>query len=208
MRPMRFSYKSVTVRVSFLFIAVLFIALVNQNSSLPIILLISALLHEAGHLVCIFLTRTKVCAVYFNIFGMKIVRGINPRLNYRDECKIALMGPCVNLLVFLLFLTMFFCLKSVILLQIALINAFMAMFNLLPIFCLDGGSALYSFLSMRKSSFTAHKAVRKVSFVFVVPLILFGVFQLFNTKYNFTFLLVGLYLIILLIFKNSKLSPC
>lgn len=205
---MRFNYKSVTVKVSFLFLSVMFLALVNQSSLLPVIFLVSALLHEAGHLVCIFLTRTKVCAVYLNVFGMKIVRGINPRLNYRDECKIALMGPCVNLLVFLLFLTVFFCLKSVILLQIALINAFMALFNLLPIFCLDGGSALYSFLAMRKSSYTAHNTVRKVSFVFAVPVIIFGVFQLFNTKYNFTFLLAGLYLIVLLIFKNSKLSPC
>ncbi len=205
---MRFKYKSITVKISFLFFAVIFIALVTQNSFLPLILIVSALLHEAGHLVSLFFTKTQICVIYFNIFGMKIVKGINCRMNYRNDYKIALMGPFVNLLVFLMFLTMFFCLNSIILLQIALINLFLALFNLLPIICLDGGSALYSFIAMKKSSFKAYRALRRISFLLTIPLIVFGVFQLFNTRFNFTFLLVGMYLIVLLIFKNPKHSPC
>lgn len=205
---MQFKCKSITVKISFLFIAVILIAIINQNSKLPIILIISALLHEAGHLICLFLTRTKVCAVYFNIFGMKIVKGINPRINYWYECKIALMGPLVNIIVFIITLTLFFCFKSAVLLKFALVNLFLALFNLLPIFSLDGGSALFFFLASKKTPFKAHKSVKIISFIFVIPLILFGVFQLFNTKCNFTLLLLGLYLIVLLIFKNSKVSPC
>ncbi len=205
---MQFKYKSITIKISFLFIAVMLIAVISQNNKLPIVLIISALLHETGHLVCLFLTRTKVCAVYFNIFGMKIVKGVNPRTNYWDECKIALMGPLFNIIIFIIALTLFFCFKSAIYLKIALVNLFLALFNLLPIFSLDGGSALFFFLASKKSPFKAHKTVKVISFVFVIPLIIFGVYQLFSTKYNFTFLLIGLYLITLLIFKNSKLSPC
>lgn len=205
---MQFKYKNTTVKISFLFLAVVFLAIVNQGGLLPLIIIISALLHEAGHLVSLFLTKTEIRAVYLNVFGMKIVRGISPRVNYRNDCKSALMGPCINLLIFVLFLTLFFCLGYPLLLQIALVNLFLALFNLLPIFCLDGGSALYSFLAIRKPPHRAHRIVKRVSFVFVVPIIIFGVFQLFDTRYNFTFLIVGLYLITLLIFKNSKISPC
>ncbi len=199
---MRFRIKGTTVKISFLFLAVVLIIITNDSHALWLIFLLSALLHEAGHLLSLYMTRTHVCAVHFNLFGMKIIKCACPGMGYLDDCRIALMGPIMNLIVFLIFLTLFFCFNAAILLEIAFVNGILAFFNLLPVFSLDGGSALYALIALKRSHYFAQRSVTIISFVVVVPLTLFGFWLLMKTKYNFTILAAGLYLFVLLIFKK------
>jgi len=59
-------------------------------------------------------------------------------LSKRDEAKIALAGPVANLVIAFSLLTLAHLLNNFVLFYIASVNAWLALFNLLPIFPLDG----------------------------------------------------------------------
>jgi Zn-dependent protease len=109
------------------------------------VMLFSASLHEAGH---IFMMRTlgyRVRRVDILPMGALIVcpEGIP---DY-DEMKIALAGPLVSLFLALVSSLWFLESKSAISLLTTLINLVFGAFNLLPVRKLDGGKALFCFLS-------------------------------------------------------------
>ncbi len=111
------------------------------------IMLISALLHELGHLTVMRLMRHRPRRVDVLPMGALIVcpEGIPDR----DEAIIAASGPTVSLLMSLASGAVFLSTRSVDALFPALVNFIFGFFNLLPVRKLDGGKALSCFLSGR-----------------------------------------------------------
>ncbi len=94
-------------------------------------------LHELGHLAALFLCGVQVCRVRLGAFGATIKTG---PMGHLQEEICALSGPMVNL----------FCFWALrrICPAAAIISLLQGLYNLLPVFPLDGGLALRALLSL------------------------------------------------------------
>jgi stage IV sporulation protein FB len=86
----------------------------------------------------------------------------------------------------------------------AAINLIIGLFNIMPVFSLDGGRALESLLLQKLPNEKCEKIITAVSVVFLVPMTFFGFYILIKSGYNFTFLAISIYLSVMLFIKNSK----
>ena len=118
--------------------------------------LAAAAAHEAGHLLTLRLLGADILSVRLGFLDAKI--GTNT-LGYREEALCALAGPAASLLFCLLFR------KPAP--TFAAISLLLGLFNVLPIFPLDGGRALRAGLGMVLPLETAQAVCRMVSFVFL-----------------------------------------
>ncbi len=100
-----------------------------RHTFLPFLFSVGA--HEAGHLLMMRWLQIPVLGVRGTLGGLEI---LTTPLSYRQEILVALPGPGVNL--FLFFLTR----DSYPLM--ALVNGILFLYNLLPIYPLDGGRIL------------------------------------------------------------------
>ena len=105
--------------------------------------LISAFLHEAGHLAVLRLCGVRVRKIRLEAAGAAIVTEPLPN---RKELLSAAAGPAVNLVLFSLTLR-----RNP---PFAVVNLCLLVFNLLPVYPLDGGRMLRACLSMAFSDRT------------------------------------------------------
>ena len=90
------------------------------------------------------------------------------------------------------------------LLTFSIVNLLTGLFNLLPVSNLDGGQAIYLILTQKFTDKTANRIIDVLTVLLIFPISIAGFIVLLNSKYNFSLLLISVYLIITLIIKNSK----
>lgn len=201
---MRFSVRGVSVKIDFLFAAcVTFLMSFNINDEIRYAILFS-ILHEAGHLLAIVLCGEKPDTVRFGIFGMTIIRKNDITQDYKKEFITAVSGPMMNFFLLFVLVLLYAFYRKDIFLEMAAINLIIGLFNIMPVFSLDGGRALESLLLERLPSDKSEKIITAVSVVFLVPMNFFGFYILIKSGYNFTFLAISIYLSVMLFIKNSK----
>lgn len=184
---MKFNIKGVNINFKFSFAAVLTLCLLIDKSRISVYSILSATLHECGHLLCFILLKKPPRELCFSVFGMKITKGKNA-LSCKEEITAALSGPAVNLF---LFLCMLFNRKLVV---FSAVNLCLGIFNLLPAQPLDGGTALHYVLMYRNKN---NRRIEDVfTYVTAVILIISGIFVLIKSGYNFMLIVVGVYIII------------
>lgn len=199
---MEISLFGVNVRIGFAFFCVLTILLCFDFREEIKLALLFSVLHEAGHLTAILCLKQRPKLVSFGLFGMTIVEGSTTDYNYRQELITALSGPAVNLAFAALFLIFYHTFETSAFLKCFAINAAIALFNLMPVFSLDGGRALEALLKAKISPQNADRIMKLVSFVFVVLIDCFGIYVLIKSEYNFTLLIIGIYLTVLIFTKS------
>lgn len=148
------------MRISVLALPTVLILLKNEGGQPFLLMLLSALAHECGHILALKHFGYRVRRVDVLPFGAVIV--VPEGLPYLCELVIALAGPAVSLLCSLLGCSLFFATKTPYALYFALINAVLGIFNLLPTAKLDGGKALASYLA-QKNHPSAQKLCRCIS---------------------------------------------
>ena len=190
---MRFDAHGTDVRAGYGFSLALFLILFfSPDSLVPLYLFTASLLHEAGHYAALRLSGERVSGLEFTFCGMKITR--NGQLSsFLKDIFIYICGPLVNLLIF----------STAQLFQFGIefgrINLALALFNLLPVYSLDGGCALYSFFCTKLTERKAKALSLYISLLTVIPLTIFGGFVLLENPKSFTVLAAGIYLLILLL---------
>ena len=190
---------SVKVKISFLFFAVLTLLLCYNVSFEIKLALLFSILHEFGHISALAFFGRKPERILFGAFGLTIVKSESS--GYREDFTVAFCGPAVNIILSVLFFFVFQFYKKEIILNCAVINLLIAAFNLAPIFSLDGGRMLEAFLNSRYSPLKAEKVLKLVSFAAVLTVTGMGFFVLTKSRYNFTLLLIGIYLTVTLFVK-------
>lgn len=192
----------VEIRIGFAFFWVLAILLCfNFRQEIKLALLFSVL-HEAGHLTAIICLKQRPKQIRFGLFGMTIVRRDDTAVNYTAEIITALAGPLVNILSAIAFYYIYSEREESVFQTAFAVNVLIAAFNLLPVFSLDGGRALESFLKSRFDAQKADTVIKLVSFVFVLIIDYIGILILIKSEYNFTLLVTGIYLTVLVIKKS------
>lgn len=153
---------------------------------------LAALLHECGHVVMMLCCGVRVRGVKLRLFDVLIEADEPPTV--RADVWITLAGPAANFL-FALSLCPFS-------LTLGLPHLALGAFNLLPVMSLDGGHLLDILLSRRFSPRVCGRILKLTTFIFILPLMTAGIYILLKSGYNYSLLLIALYLTAVLLLKR------
>lgn len=147
------------------------------------------LIHELGHFISAIILNWNVDKIYFYPYGgyTKFNEDINKPL--KEELIILLAGPIIQIIFYCLTVSHFSITNQ------AVFSAYhysILIFNLLPIYPLDGGKLLNILLSYYFSYKTSYILTMIISYLIAIAILLTSFF----TSYNFSF---NLYLMISLI---------
>src|SRR5271166_2560633 len=157
------------------------------DATLFIVLIFACVvLHEFGHILAA--RRYGIQSPEVTLLPIGGVASM-PRLpsNPRQELVVALAGPAVNLLIGLILIAMLGSLKPAefteiddphlsLIGRLAAANIFLAVFNLIPAYPMDGGRVLHALLAMRVGGPRATEIAAKVGQAFAIGLGFLGLF--------------------------------
>lgn len=143
-------------------------------------------LHESAHIFMAKRLGVSIKKVEILPFGITMKLDGACVLNPNDEIKIALSGPVCNILLSLIL----YCTGRDFEYAI-IVSLVMGIFNLIPVLPLDGGRVLRAVFVKKFGYIKASKIVLTLTVCFSLAIILFGIFILFLTKFNFSVLLIG-----------------
>ena len=197
---MNFKLSNCIIKINFSFLLLLTLALyLNKKNFL--LLIISAVIHELSHVVAMLLVKIPIREINVSAFDFEIKKNIE---DTNKTFFVLIAGPICNLLIFLLF----FMFRSTIFFNdtfkiFFINNLFLFLLNILPIYSLDGGQILYYFLTKKLDIVKSNKILDVLSFTFSLVLIALGVYILIKSRYNYSLLFLGLYLMFTIILKNN-----
>jgi len=195
----RIRIRQIEIQISIFIISVPLLLLISGCLPEYAIAFFSIALHEMGHMV----------VAYFLGYKMSVVRltpvGFSLSINGRDftrvnSIKIYTAGPVMNLLLFAGGSLAAFAFPEFnrTLNLLSTTNLYLALFNLIPAFPLDGGRILLEVLAGRMGLFAAGRMIRRLAMILSIALLLLGTVQLYMSGFNFSLILIGLYIIIVL----------
>lgn len=159
-------------------------------------MIFSIILHEFAHLLMMFHLKKEPAQIMISGLGMRIQLPYGGSLSYKDNIKISLAGPLINVFIGLMMLLIN---KP----DLAVMNLALGIMHLLPIEPLDGGLAMRAFLSERFGAEKAKKITIAVSLVFLFPMLILGFMVLLQTRNNFSLLALSVYLMLYLVLKKD-----
>ena len=175
--------------VSLLTVILVFSFVLIDGSMLSLYAVGFSVLHEFAHIAALLLVGGRVGSLYAKGFGIALKTA---PLSYTQELVTALSGPALSLFLFLIFLP--FCTRGESLFFCCFCNLSIFFVNILPIYPLDGGRALYCLLCTKVFYRTACVITRVISCIFLLPLCIISVIILVRTGYNLSLLIICIYL--------------
>ncbi|MBE6728750.1 MAG: hypothetical protein E7568_00780 [Ruminococcaceae bacterium] len=195
---MSFKFFSTKIEVSFLFFAMLTTVILCDKTGYAPLMLFSALLHEAGHLIAMKIcgcTPTKIRLVPASI------EISSPPLILKNEIFVQVCGPLINFFVFILLFCCCSIFKNDLLLSFAVINLLYSLFNMLPVNGLDGGDVLREILIFRLGSIKAEKIMKILSMAFGFAAFIIALIMTAMGNLNYSAYIMAFYLILSVLIK-------
>ena len=155
-------------------------------------LALSAVIHELGHFLGIVFMGSKITGLRLELTGAAINYN-NTKVSYLGEAVVAFLGPFFGLI--FAFIAAAFSENHEDLLLISGMSFYLSLLNLLPARNLDGGRILVSLLSWLKNEYFAERVVIVSSCLTSFAMLVLGSYILIVTRGNFTFLMVGIWLL-------------
>ncbi len=189
---MKFKIFGTEIYISFLFCAVLCLMLVADRTGLVIPTLFAVFIHEAGHLFAMWAADCQPRAIRLIPASVQIIRGFSPKRC--GELAVTICGPVANLVLFFVLYANYFIFKNEQSLEFSILNLVIALFNLLPVSGLDGGTLLTFFISRFTDVYKAESAVRIITVAFALVAFLVGVYLWVSGTVNISVFIVAVYL--------------
>lgn len=189
---MKLRIADLSIDLGYEVVAAMTAVLILDRENHVICCFLAALLHELGHIVMMRLCHVKVRGLRLRLFDV-LIEADEPA-DFRADVWITLGGVTVNFLC-----AAIFCPFS---LKLGLPHLALGFFNLLPVMSLDGGHLLSICLSRRLAPRVCDRILRLTTFVFTLPLLTAGIYILFQSGYNYSLLVISLYLLAVLFVKK------
>ncbi len=200
---MTFNFFGISVEITFWFVAfVSFILSLNAPTNL-LITIASSLCHEIGHLAMMLSVGNKPKKVKFELIGINIIKNHEVATSIKNEILIALGGPLANAFILLVCCVVLCFNNSELIMTVACINLILMIFNLLPIKRLDGGIALYFFLTQKFDVPFATIVLKFVSILFITLIYCWGFHVLALSGYNISLIIIAIFLTLSLFGDNE-----
>lgn len=174
---------------------------------------LSVSIHEAFHVYCGKIFDLKVYRIIFLPTGLTAEID-ETNANLKQKIILYISGPLSNIILFMLifsFLKIFYSdINDIHIRHIQIsrfltsfyqINIYLAIFNMIPVFPLDGGKILFEILARQKGLYITQKYVKIISFSFFCIIFYIGIIQSY-LYYNFNILIISIYLAYLI--KSTK----
>lgn len=187
------------IYISFLFCALITIMLATDRTGLALPTLFSVFVHEIGHLFAMWVLDCEPKSIRLIPASIQVTKSITNK--YTGDIWIALSGPMIN---FVLFGSLYFnylTFKNPNTQIWALINLIIALFNLLPVNGLDGGTILFSLIAKSGDINRANLAVKIVTLILASAFLVFAITLAFRGNVNITFFIVAIYLFVGVLIK-------
>ncbi len=170
-----------------------------------IIYTLSALAHEIGHSLCADKYGYKLNKITLMPFGA-VASGNISGLKLKDEIRIALAGPLVNLIIALFFVASWWIKPEIYAVTdtLVLANFSLALINLLPAKALDGGRVLFALLALKIGDKKATLTCRLLGLGFSLVFIVLFIISLTQNIFNFSTLFFALFLLVGALEKNTQ----
>jgi len=188
----KFKFFGTEIYISFLFCAVLCFMLVIDRTGLIVPTLFAVFIHESGHMLAMWAADCQPRAIRLIPTSVQIVRGFSSKRG--GEIAITLCGPLANILLSGVLFANYLIFKSEQSFVFSLLNLVIAIFNLLPVSGLDGGTLLTTILSNFTDLYHAESIVRIITAVFAVIIFLLGVYLWVSDTVNISVFIVAIYL--------------
>lgn len=201
-----FKFLGVNFSLSVGFLGTITLMLYIDKSGLMLPTLLSTLTHEFGHLLSLLVFNSKPKKVVLKVGSIGILG--NFLLNKKGELFLYLAGPVLNFICFLLFLAVGQIFKTAFLMNFALINIVLCIFNLLPVMGLDGGSIIYLLICEKFKPSAVNIACLIISLITAALIFILGVNIFLTTKTNPTLILLALYLVLGLLMAKKQNNYC
>ena len=170
-----------------------------------LIVLLSAVLHEAGHIIAMKLCGAKIRSITVLPFGA-VIDSDTPALSYGRDAVISLAGAAVNLICALFGWVFFLLINNIYIAFFCICNLFLAGVNLLPVKTLDGGRALEALLSMCVPVYKVQNYIEAASFISFAVLAAASFALLSATGCNLSLTVVFVYLYICVYVKGEDVT--
>ena len=196
---MKFKILGTEIYISFLFTAVITFMLATDRTGLALPTLCAVILHETGHLLAMWALECNPKSVSLIPASVKITMSFSK--SFRNDIIIAVCGPAVNFLLFLVLYVNYLSFGSEVSLCYGLVNLLIGIFNIMPVKGLDGGTILFTILAKRGDVNKATLILRFITISVAVGILVLAVFVTVKVKFNPTLYIVGIYLLISAIIK-------
>lgn len=187
------------IYISFLFMAVICVMLATDRTGLLLPTLFTVLMHEIGHLFAMWVLDCSPKQIKLIPASVQITAPLTSK--YKNDIIIAIIGPIVNLLLFFVLYINFLCFKNSIILNYALINLLITIFNLMPVIGLDGGTILFSVLAKKTEYNKAILTLKIITLIVAAAVIFLAVTLTIRGKINISLYIIGIYLVVASIIK-------
>ena len=174
------------------------------------LIMIFAIIHELSHLFAGLVLKMKIKRITIMPVGLSIEFNIlysdlNEKILKSNKLElkkmfIAIAGPLINIII--IFIVFFFNIKLELKHLIIYSNLLIAVFNLLPIYPLDGGRILKSVICLIKGKRKAEMLINKISnLMFFLMMFTFSILVYYLK--NFAILFIMIYLLYIVMKENK-----
>ena len=184
---MRFNILNTEVYISFTFLGILVLMVVDGNAYTYIVALCSSILHELIHVLTILVFRGKIYRISLSIFGGNIYRD-DHSLDYFKEAIINLSAPITNLVIGVVSIVLSYD-------YIGYINIFIGTFNICPFYNFDGGRGLENLLKMKFDLNFCERIIFVTSIVTILGFSVFIFYLVYMGSVSYSLILIIFYLI-------------
>ncbi len=196
------------LKINILFFPLLIASIIGDYFVSFSVAYLCATIHELTHII-----TAKALGVgisYMEILPFGICARLKSDIikNPNHEITIALSGPFLNIIIAVItgFVKPYFPEKAELLNYIICCNISMAAVNLIPALPLDGGRALRAYITTKSGSLFAYNFMTKFSVFPIALLLLIAVFLLLYGQFNFSIILIGVFLLSNLCAEQKNIS--